>query len=333
MGNVPPTSGIRVPAEALRVLVTEIFAKTGMSDAHAQRMASLLVATDLRGVVSHGTWQTAGYARMILQERVNPRPQIQVTSETATTRVLDGDGGMGHLPSYEGTQWAIATAKKYGTAAVTTRNHFHFGGAGKYTRMAMAEDCVCLAASSHRFDLDPNNTVLGAGAGSPISIGMPAGEQPPLVLDMGSHFMSYSEEAFKDHAFAFFKQLGLASMLYGLGGILAGIYQPEFKQPQSRWESNQGAFIAVYDIKCFMPVDQFKQEMDRYIGDARRMQPFPGYTQAELPGGMEWQCEQDYGRNGIPLGDKHQQALTGIAAEVGVETPFDQYEHTRFDNE
>ena len=332
MGNVPPTSGIRVPAEVLRVLVTEIFAKTGMVDVHAQRMAELLVATDLRGVVSHGTWQTAGYARMILQGRVNPRPVIQVTTETATTRVLDGDGGMGHLPSYEGTQWAIATAKKFGTAAVTTRNHFHFGGAGKYTRLAIAEDCVGIAASSHRFDLDPNNTVAGAGGGSPISIGLPAGQQPPLVLDMGSSFSSYSEEAFKDQPFTFFKQLGLASILYGLGGILAGIYQPEFKHPQSRWESNQGAFISVFDIKCFMPVDQFKREMDRYIGDARQMQPFPGYAQAELTGGIEWQCEQAYNRDGIPLGEDHQQALAGIAAEVGVETPFAQYEHTRFDN-
>ncbi len=332
MGNMPPLSGIRVPAAMLRTLVTEIFIKTGMPEAYANRMATLLVATDLRGVVSHGTQQTAGYARMILEGRVNPQPQIQVISETLTTRVLDGDGGMGHLPSYEGTQWAIETAKKYGTAAVTTRNHFHFGGAGKYTRMAIAEDCVGLAASSHRYGLDSNNVVIRAGGGSPLSIGLPAGEQPPIVLDMGASIIPYTEEGFKSHPFAFFKELGMASILQGLGGIFAGIYQSDFIPPQSKWESNQGAFIAVFDIKCFMPVDEFKREMDRYVGQARQMQPFPGYEKAELTGGMEWQFEQEYGRDGIPLGDRHVQSLVEIAAEVGLETSFDQYKHTRFDN-
>ena len=73
-------------------------------------MAELLVATDLRGVFSHGTHAATGYVRLMLEERVNAKPNIGVVRETGTTSVLDGDGGKGHLPCREGTDWAINRA-------------------------------------------------------------------------------------------------------------------------------------------------------------------------------------------------------------------------------
>jgi len=314
----------------MRELVVQLFEKAGTAREDAELMAHLLVQTDLRGVFSHGTRQTLGYVRLMLDGRVNPRPRITVVCETPTTRVLDGDGGMGHLPCYQGAEWAVAAAREYGTAAVTTRNHFHFGGAGKYSRLALEQDCIGLAASSHRYTLDPERSVMGASGGSPISIAIPAGDQPPLVLDMAAWFLPWNAEFFAQQPWSYFKQLGLGAVLQSLGGILAGIYKPPFQPPQSRWESNQGAFIAVFDVNCFMPAEEFKTEMDRYIRDARRMKPFPGFAQAELPGGPERQREEDYAANGIPVGSEHRESLENLAAELGLKTPFARYEHTRF---
>lgn len=328
--NVPPETGIRVPPEELRALVAAVFEKVGTSRADAELLARLLVLTDLRGVFSHGTGYTQHYAQMMLDGKVNPRPAIRPVSQTDTTQVLDGDGGMGHFPCFQGAQWAIAQAKEHGVAALTTRNHFHFGAASKYSRLALDHDLIGLAISSHRFFPDPQSTVLGAGGGSPMSIAIPAGEQPPLVLDMGAYFISFTEETFRQYPAVFFKGLGLAALFQALGGILAGIYQPEFQAPLSKWESNQGAFIAMFDVKRFMPVAEFKKEMDRYIGEARRMQPLPGYDRAELPGGLEWQREQDYARDGIPVSPEHQRSLEEIAAHFEIETPFARYAHTRF---
>ncbi len=328
--NVPPASGIRVPPEELRTLVAALFEKAGTSAADAELIARLLVLTDLRGVFSHGTQQTRGYVRMMLEGRVNPRPVLHSVSQTDTTQVLDGDGGMGHFPSYHGTQWAITQAKKHGLAALTTRNHFHFGAASKYSRLALDHDLIGLAISSHRYFPKPENNVLGAGGGSPMSIAIPAGTQPPLVLDMGAYFLPYTEELFQQFPATFFKGLGLAALFQALGGILAGIYKPEVQAPLSKWESNQGAFIVLFDIKRFMPVDEFKKEMDRYIGDARRMKPLPGYERAELPGGLEQQRQQEYAREGIPVNVEHQQSLEEIAAQLGVATPFARYAHTHF---
>ena len=222
MGNTPPAEGIRIPVAVLRELTADLFQKAGTNSADAQHLADLLTATDLRGVHSHGTWQIPGYARLMLEGRVNPRPNIKVTSATTTARVYDGDGGMGHFPCHQAMTWVAETAAEYGTAAATTRNHFHFGSAGKYSRIAAAAGCVGIAISSHRYDLPSESIVKGVNATSPISIAFPNGEQPPLVLDMGAHMLPWGEELFAQIPFAFFKELGIGAVNRALGGVLAG---------------------------------------------------------------------------------------------------------------
>ena len=329
MGNVPPESGIRVPPEEMRILVHALFENAGMSTADAQTMAELLVVTDLRGVFSHGTRQSAGYCRLLLDGKVNQRPNIKVLRESTTAQVLDGDGGMGHLPCHQGATWAIDRALSHGTGAVTTSNHHHFGGAGKYSRMAANRNCIGIAMSSHRYHPKEGNirSIMGA---SPISIALPAGEQPPVVLDMASSMLGYDEDEFARMPFAFFKELGIAAIPYGLGGVLSGVYKPAYAPPTSPWESNQGSFIAAFNIESFMDLAEFQAEMDRWVGEARALEPFPGYDRAELPGGPEWQRERDYAAAGIPISDQHRQSLEEIAAELEVETPFARFEATRF---
>ena len=329
-GNIPPSNGIRVPVAELHLLVARLFEQAGVPGQDAALLARLLVNTDLRGVFSHGTRTTPGYVRMMLDGRLNPRPSLSVVCQTRTTQVIVGDGGLGHLPCYRGAQWAVTTAKEYGTAAVTTRNHFHFGAASKYALPALEHDCIGLAISSHRYELSPQSPIRQVNATSPISIAIPAGVQPPLVLDMGAGMLPWSEELFGRMPFAFFKELGLGAINQALGGILPGIYLPQFRPPWSRWEANQGGFIAMFDVACFMPVDQFKAEMDRFIAAARQMRPFPGLSQAELPGGLEWQRQQQYASEGIPISPEHQRSLETLAAELEVETPFARFEHTRF---
>lgn len=330
MRNTPPDHGIRTPYKALRDFVEALFVKAGMDQTHAALLAAILAQTDRRCVYSHGTRQAPGYIQKIRDGGVNPRPSVTVVQDTPTTAVLDGDGGMGYFPAYRGTEMAIAKAKEHGVGVVTTRNHFHFGAAGTYSRMALPHDCIGLTISSHRYPLKPEDTVLNASGGSPMSIAVPANRQPPLVLDMSARMLPRDMALFGPYHYVFMKSLGLGVVLQALGGILAGIHKPEFQPPQSRWISNQGAFIAVFAVERFMPVDAFKQEMDRFIGEARRMKPVPGMDRAELAGGMEWGWEQENTRLGIPISDEHRTALEDCAHELGVEPPFAAYEATRF---
>jgi L-2-hydroxycarboxylate dehydrogenase (NAD+) len=332
--NLPPDSGIRVPAEAMHKYVSQLFGRVDMPPQDAEIMARLLVATDLRCVFSHGTQRVPGYVAAIRDGRVNPRPNVTTVSDFPGGVVMDGDGGMGHLPCFRATETCITKARTCGVAAATTRNHFHFGAASKYTLMAVAQDCIGLSASSHRFfDPGPDATPASACTSSPLSIAIPAGQQPPLVLDMGGVRVPATEELLAKIPGAVFKSLGLSMAIISLGGFFAGIYSPELIPPASPWESNQGSFLLFIDAAHFMPIDELKAEMDRYVGRTRGLKPLPGEERAETAGGAEWEWEQYNRVHGIPVGPEHEKALQTLADDLGVMAPFEAHENTRFQAE
>ncbi len=328
--NYPPRAGIRVPAGPMRQLVTELFVRAGHEPGGSVLLADLLVQNDLRCIFSHGTRKLPDYLPLLRRGRINPRPQVRVVDETPTTAVLDGDGGLGYFPCHQGARLAAAKAAENGVGAVTTRNHFHFGAAGIYSRLALDRDCIGLAISANRFDLSPEALVLSAASVSPLSIAVPTGKEAPLVLDMGAGLLPYSPELFSRFPAPFFKSLGLGAVFMALGGVLAGIWRPECQQHPAGWLSDQGAFIAAFAVAHFMEVEEFKREMDRYIGQARAMRPLPGTETAELPGGLEWAWERQNAAQGIPYSDEHCQLIEEVAGEFGVQTPFAHWQHTRF---
>ena len=324
--NTVPKQFIRVMPDTIRSFVSEAFQKAGTSAADAAHIADLLVITDLRGVFSHGTRQTPGYVQMMLDGKVNPRPNVRCLEESPTTAVYDGDGGMGHFAAYHAAKAAVKKAKEMGLGAATSRNHFHFGSAGKYSRLALENECVGFAVSCHRFRHSPESTIATATGASPMSFAIPAGNQPPIVVDMatGIYTKQPLEQAFEQSPAAFFKMLGLSHVSHALGGFMAGIWLfDKPPNPSAIWEgANQGAFIAAIDISRFRPIDEFKAEMDQHIYDARQMQPAPGYDRSDLPGGLEWEREQEWADIGIPVGTEHREQLKNVAERLGIPLPF-----------
>ncbi len=324
--NLVPKEFIRVMPDVLRGFVSKAFQKAGTSAEDAAHIANLLVLTDLRGVFSHGTRQVPGYIGMMLDGKVNPRPNVRCIDESPTTAVYDGDGGMGHFAAYHAAKAAVKKAKEMGLGAATSRNHFHFGGAGKYSRLALEADCVGFAVSCHRFRHNPNGVIATATGASPMSFAIPAGNQPPIVVDMAIGIDSRVplEQAFQQSPAAFFKMLGLSHVSHALGGFVAGIWLfDKPPEPPEIWEgANQGGFIAAIDISRFRPIDEFKAEIDQHIHDARQMQPAPGYDRSDLPGGLEWEREQEWAEIGIPISEGHREQLKNVAERVGISLPF-----------
>jgi len=330
MRNTPPDHGIRVPYETHSAFIAELFVAAGMDPEEAALMGRILATADKRCVYSHGSQQALGYLPKLRDGEVNPRPDVRTVRESETVVVLDGDGGMGYGPSCRGMEIAIEKAKTHGLGAATTRNHYHFGAAGNYSRMAIEHECVGWALSTHRVALDPDNVIMSASGGSPMSLAFPTRNQPPLVLDMAAVFMGYRDDLFQEHYALFAKSLGLAVALQALGGILAGIWKPEFQPPRSKWESNQGAFLLAMKIDHFMEVEEFERTLDDFVSKAREMKPFPGMPHAELPGGMEWRWEKENDEKGVPLSDEHRVKLEEIADTFNVKPPYAAFESSRY---
>jgi len=255
---------------------------------------------------------------------MNPRPEPKVVQESPTTAVIDGDGGLGLLPSQLAARLATEKAKAMGLGAVTSRNHHHVGASGEYTRVAAAAGCVGFAVSSDHTNPEfVTGNIMGAGGGSPMSFAFPNGTEPPLVLDMGTRFLPSTEEMVRQFPTAIFKGLGLGGTCRGLASIMAGVPDLLAGSDDIWPAANQGGFVLAIDIEQFIPLEVFKRDMDAFIRACRQLEPAPGYDRADMPGNLEWEREREWSRIGIPIGPEHQAALEGMAEKLGIDSPFE----------
>jgi LDH2 family malate/lactate/ureidoglycolate dehydrogenase len=325
--NRPPAQFSLVPADVMRDFVCAVFEHADVPTDKAAFLTECLVANDLRGVFSHGTRQAAAYVRHFRNGELTPDPEIWVISETPATLILDGGGGLGYYPAHQLTTLLIPKAQELGIAVGVTRNHGHFGAAGIYARLPLAHDLFCYVTSGHQLHLMPERSLLEAAGGSPMAFGLPTAEEPPFVLDFGAMHDVYVGSPYLDEIIEMapgtvFRSFGLGCVCQALGGFLCGVpVDPE--RAQRTWPgANQGSFIIVVDLNRFLPIAQFKAEMDEYARRIRQMQPLKGFDRAVLAGAIEWENERQRAVEGIPVGTQHAAILQSLAAEANLPSPI-----------
>jgi len=316
-----------VAPEVLTPFVQLLFERVGVPADRAVLLTECLIANDLRGVFSHGTRQAAAYVDHFRAGRLTPAPEVSVVSETPTTITVDGGGGLGYFPAHLAASRLGRKAREAGVAVALTRNHGHIGAAGLYSRIPLAENLFCYVTSGHQLDLQPGQSVIDAAGGSPMSFALPTGAEPPFVLDFGAVHDLYAgcphvREIIDLAPGTVFRSIGLGAVCQALGGFLAGVpLDPE--RAQRQWPgANQGAFMIAVDLSVFMPLERFQAEMDAYARKVRQLEPLPGFDQAYLAGGLEWEREQRYTTEGIPVSPSHAELLRGLAVELDVPAPF-----------
>lgn len=325
--NRPPDDAESIPHERLHDFVVRAATHVGLPDERAALLADLLTTNDLRGVFSHGTQQIATYAILMRDGTLNNQPQVTTVSETDTSLLLDGDGGLGYFPSHEGTTRVIEKAKERGIAIMMTRNHGHFGAAGIYARMPLEHDLITYVTSGHQLNLKPGGDLFSAAGGSPMSFSAPADQEESLVLDFGAVHDLYRGDAFREQIAQqapglVLRCIGMGEVCQSWGGLLSGL--PLHADPP-RWEwpgANQGSMVITFRIDLFLEPAAFKREMDEYVRAVRQLEPLEGFSESHMPGGIEAQREAQYRAEGIPVGDWHRKRLDDLAAELGIDPPW-----------
>jgi LDH2 family malate/lactate/ureidoglycolate dehydrogenase len=174
------------PYQSLQQLSTTVFRTIGCSAPHAELAAQVLASADLRGVDSHGIARLAGYVRLWERQRVNAQPSIRVVHETPSTAVVDGDAGLGLVVAPYAMEVAINKARTAGTGWVAVRNSNHFGIAGYHAMMALPHDMIGIALTNASPLVAPTFAIDRLLGTNPIAVAIPAGEQPPLVVEMAT---------------------------------------------------------------------------------------------------------------------------------------------------
>lgn len=177
----------RVPVERLRGQVLAILGAWGMPEAEAATTAEHLIYPDLCGIDAHGVAMLLKYLHDLSDGSLAIPASVEVVVEGPATALLDGGGGMGHVPADRAMRMAIAKARETGVATVVVRHSSHFGAAGSYAAMAAEAGLLGLVTTNTlrpavvpTFGADP---MLGTNA---ISFAAPSGTSKGFLLDMAT---------------------------------------------------------------------------------------------------------------------------------------------------
>jgi L-2-hydroxycarboxylate dehydrogenase (NAD+) len=325
--NAPPSEFTSISYTDLSDFVTTAAQTVGLPESRANLLGRLLATNDLRGVFSHGTHQIATYARLMRDGVLNSAPDVAMVKETPVSVLMDGDGGLGYFPSYEGTERVVEKAKTSGIGVMVSRNHGHFGAAGIYSRLGIGHDLLMYVTSGHQMNMEPNSPIYTAGGGSPMSFLTPTDEEDPLILDFGAMHDLYGSSEHRETIAEIapavvFRSIGLGAICQSWGGLLSGL-AIEGDRPAWTFEgANQGAFVVAVRIDLFTDPERLKREMDLYVRKVRDLSPLTGFQSSLLPGAIEAEREREYRESGVSVGKRHRERLEELAEELEILVPW-----------
>ena len=342
----------RTPAAAVSGFIVEVLGKAGLPQADAEKVAELMLEADLTGADAHGVFRLPQYIGRLKLGAINPQPKIRVTRTSPATALVDGDNAMGHLVVARAAETAIDLAREMGVAWVGIRMSNHAGAAGVYASLPLKADMIGLYSAV----ANANHMPLAGGAEpllgtNPLAIAIPAGEEPPLVLDIATSIVSYG--TIKNHRMQSiplqpgwmvdpktgaavtdpkrsgealllpmggYKGAGLALMLGLLAGTLNGALFGrdciDFNaQPEA--VTNTGQFMVALDPARFRPIEEFKAEVDRHQRELRASATLPGEN-VRLPGEQRAQRRAERLANGLMLPAELLQQLDALAGDLNV---------------
>jgi LDH2 family malate/lactate/ureidoglycolate dehydrogenase len=339
-------------ADALRSFCEEIFVSCGMAPEDAFIVADGLVQSNLRGVDSHGVTRVGIYAKRLKMGLVNPHPEVKIVRESAATLLVDGDNGMGQVVGVRALELGLEKVKQSGGVYVGVRRSNHYGAGAYYVQRAVARDVVAFAYSNAPPTMAPWGGVDPYVGTNPYAFGVPAGEHPPIILDMATSIVARgkiilaaergesipegwaidkhgnettdAQEALEGSVLPFGgpKGYALSLMIDIMAGALTGAgFGPRVNSLYDNFDEPQdvGAFFQLIDIGQFADPAAFKANIDRMIEEIKASRKAAGTEEIFLPGEIEYRMEQEREASGIPVGAETVAELREVGRSCGVD--------------
>lgn len=175
-----------ISLESLQSFTEKVFLSMGCSEEDAVLATDVLIQADLRGIDSHGVARLPGYVKLWQNGRINPKAEIKIIKEKASTALIDGDKGLGLVVAPKAMQIAIEKTEATGTSWVAVKNSNHFGIAAYHAMMALEHDMMGWAMTNASALVAPTFSKERMLGTNPIAFVAPAGEEQDFVLDMAT---------------------------------------------------------------------------------------------------------------------------------------------------
>ena len=344
----------RYSVAAITAFTRDALLACGVPPTDAELAAKQMTEADVTGFDAHGIVRLGGYIGWIKSGRINSKANIKVLQRSPSTALVDGDDGIGHLVMTYATNLAIELARATGIGWVGVRNSNHAGAAGIYPEMCVQQGLVGIYAAvstlNHMAPWGGAEALMGT---NPIAIGIPAGREAPVLLDIATSVSSFGnirqhltrneplQEGWVVHSktgepitdpkkvgegvllpIGGHKGSGLALMIGLLAGVLNGAaFGREVVDPNAPGNdpTNTGQLIIAVDVSRFISPEVFAAEMDRHLKDFASSPTLPGFDSIRLPGSDRRKRRADRSANGVQLPAALIKQLDALAANLKVQ--------------
>jgi L-2-hydroxycarboxylate dehydrogenase (NAD+) len=253
---------------------------------------------------------------------------------------------------------AIELARESGIGWVGARGSNHAGPASIYAAMPVAAGMVgiysAVASANHMAPWGGTDLLLGT---NPLAIGVPAGGQPPLMLDIATTVVSYgtvknyalqgkpmpegwmidrrtgepvTDPASRENGVLLpiggYKGAGLAMMLGVLAGLLngAGVGKDVVDfNADDRSVANTGHFILALDVARFIDPALFAAALGQHAAELHASARLPGMPPIRLPGEERARRRAERSDEGIPIGAELAAMLDTLARHLEIDGLLD----------
>jgi LDH2 family malate/lactate/ureidoglycolate dehydrogenase len=337
------------PYDTHRAQIKAILLAWGMPERNAEPTSEVMAWADLHGVDSHGLSLLPGYDRQRRDGRIKLDATPTIVRQTAVSALVDGGGGLGHVPGRFAMQTAIDKAKSTGLAAVAVRNSAHFGATGFYTLMAAEAGLVGMACTSAGgIQVAPTFGKQARLGTDPWSFAAPSADGKPFLLDMATTTVAAGKlrnkqneglpappgwvltkegqpstdpaEAREKGGFmtslggspegSSYKGYGLAAMVNILASCLSGATLITDPMHTKKPQGRDtGHFFLALDPGMFRDPAEFQADVARFCGDLRATTPIDPAQPVMIAGDPQRNLAAARMRDGIPV-------LPGLLAQV-----------------
>jgi LDH2 family malate/lactate/ureidoglycolate dehydrogenase len=336
-------------AEQLVKLGTEIFVAIGSPVEEARLVSEFLVRANLTGQDSHGVMRITQYVKAIELGEIRPGAKIEVTRETPSSALLNGNWGFGQVVAKKAMEIAIEKAKENSISTVCAFNLYHIGRLADYTEMALRSDMIGIAMANSTKRVAPHGGREPLLSTAPISCAFPTGKEKPFILDIATSVCAEGkvrvtlhkgeklpdgyiidkdgnpsnnpEDLYRGGAIlplggdsVGYKGFGLALVAEVLSGILSG----DGCAYEARKKGN-GVFFEVVDIESFISVDDFKRQIDSLIQAVKSSKLRPRFGEILIPGELESETEQKRLKEGVYVPEKTWREIENTAKKLSLD--------------
>ncbi len=340
------------PHEDLARFAQAILERSGTPPDKAHLVAISLVASNLRGVDSHGLQLLPYYLEQMRIGNIRVEADGHAISENGACLLFDGERAFGQHVAAACSDHAVRLCREHGLGMVVARESNHYGAAAYWSQRIADAGCIGITACNASSLVAPWQGKEPRFGTNPISMALPGAKR--WLLDMATTTVAMNkivnaslsgretipagwamdaegnpttstEVALKGLLMPLggYKGSGLAMMVEILCAVLSGgAMSTELGGVFNRTRPMRTSqmFLAI-DASRYLPLEEFGERMARLVGMAKSSAPAQGYDEVMVAGDPEWRIEERRRRDGVPLSDGAWKALSEAAAALNIPLP------------